>query len=698
VAGLGLGLTTVRSADVTLLALGKGVDYVQASDAAPTLLADSPYYFFAQVRETTPGAVTNAALVKPAGTILPLTREEAGLAFEQGFTGQSALNSAFPSSSSAAYRLDITGTNDGAQTVPLYLKSASFPNAPRLQNYTAAQAVDAAQAFTLTWTAFQNATTNDVVLVQLTTAFGAAFATGLPGEANALNGKATSVTLPAGTLEPGRIYQLSLFFLRVVDVNRTAYAEAVAYAVYSAANETTVKTTGSAPWPQSASFRFHFLHETAVLPKVSTSGTKTAVFCSPLATRFNLHFIVVDPNPRPESVVFNGPAESGISRLASFGYWDFLGPTTRLYFTPELGTPPYPPGGVYQVDYRGLNFAFRPPDPEAQNRQIRVRPEITVSAGNFSQVNWVYEDLRGNPIAAPPQFASLTLRLESDTAQLFHEDNLPLEPRSKKLPAAIAWNSLRNVTFILVDDQENLYLSPSRKLDFPVITTLALPDALRGKPYSVPVSAGGGNPPYTWSSLPTDPLPTWLALSSGGLLSGTPPLTGEYWFTLRVADAIGQVADRVYMLTVTAPSPTNYTLWCEDRFASNEFTNPAVSGRLSDPDSDGRVNLLEYAVGSAPKQPETSGVLAIRLEPDRLAVTHSLNSLATDIAVNVQVATQPAGPAAWQDLEDLLAPDQFSRQVGPPDSAGRCPCEVVLPRPLAQAALFLRLQVRELTP
>jgi hypothetical protein len=77
------------------------------------------------------------------------------------------------------------------------------------------------------------------------------------------------------------------------------------------------------------------------------------------------------------------------------------------------------------------------------------------------------------------------------------------------------------------------------------ITTTSLPDATVGSPYSAPLSATGGVPPYTWSISPTSPaLPAGLTLSTNGIISGTP--TGPaatYDFSVRATDSVGQFVD-----------------------------------------------------------------------------------------------------------------------------------------------------------
>ena len=73
----------------------------------------------------------------------------------------------------------------------------------------------------------------------------------------------------------------------------------------------------------------------------------------------------------------------------------------------------------------------------------------------------------------------------------------------------------------------------------PVITTLCpLPTTTAGLSVSQTATATGGFPPYSWSA---GGLPTWLALSAGGTLSGT-AVAGTAAFTLQATDSHNQTA------------------------------------------------------------------------------------------------------------------------------------------------------------
>jgi uncharacterized protein (TIGR03437 family) len=65
------------------------------------------------------------------------------------------------------------------------------------------------------------------------------------------------------------------------------------------------------------------------------------------------------------------------------------------------------------------------------------------------------------------------------------------------------------------------------------------------------VSATNGTPPYTFS-VPSGSLPPGLALSTGGLLSGTPLATGIFNFNVLANDSAGQQALKAFSVTIAA--------------------------------------------------------------------------------------------------------------------------------------------------
>jgi len=80
-----------------------------------------------------------------------------------------------------------------------------------------------------------------------------------------------------------------------------------------------------------------------------------------------------------------------------------------------------------------------------------------------------------------------------------------------------------------------------------------LPAATGGAAYNQTVSASGGTGGYTYS-LSTGALPPGIALSSAGVVSGTPTTAGNYSFTVTATDGFGFTGSQAYTVAVQVPS------------------------------------------------------------------------------------------------------------------------------------------------
>lgn len=87
----------------------------------------------------------------------------------------------------------------------------------------------------------------------------------------------------------------------------------------------------------------------------------------------------------------------------------------------------------------------------------------------------------------------------------------------------------------------------------PVTITIfpaTLTDARQTFSYSLQLSAAGGQSPYSWSIVGS--LPAGLSISSAGLISGTPTVSGSFNFTIKVVDANGNETSRNSFLKVVS--------------------------------------------------------------------------------------------------------------------------------------------------
>ncbi len=90
------------------------------------------------------------------------------------------------------------------------------------------------------------------------------------------------------------------------------------------------------------------------------------------------------------------------------------------------------------------------------------------------------------------------------------------------------------------------------------ITTTTLPGATNGTPYSTTLAASGGVSPYTWSLNSGTLAPAGLAISAGGVISGTPNTTGGLPFTVQLTDNANNSTTQSYSLPIAPATPPTY--------------------------------------------------------------------------------------------------------------------------------------------
>ena len=90
-----------------------------------------------------------------------------------------------------------------------------------------------------------------------------------------------------------------------------------------------------------------------------------------------------------------------------------------------------------------------------------------------------------------------------------------------------------------------------------ILTPSLLPAGHIGSFYSLPLTATGGNPPYSFSLI-AGTLPPGLSLSGSGVISGTPTVNTSTTFTVGVADTIFASASQSFSLTIS-PQTFDFT-------------------------------------------------------------------------------------------------------------------------------------------
>jgi hypothetical protein len=206
----------------------KGQEFEQTSAGAPSPSATN-WVFHSDVQAVQTDSVWKATVHLPSGgktNVVQDSFDPSFWEFNDGFTLKAALDAAY---SNGVYRLSILGENQGLQESSLNLSGNSYPNTPQIQNFNAAQTINASQDFTLQWN-ISGGGTGDWVRLEVDDVLGnVVLSTPGFGTTNALNGTVTSLVITAGTLQASSTYTGQLMFARsvAVDTNSVTGAKGV---------------------------------------------------------------------------------------------------------------------------------------------------------------------------------------------------------------------------------------------------------------------------------------------------------------------------------------------------------------------------------------------------------------------------------------------------------------------------------------
>lgn len=206
--------------------VSKSVTYLQNSTAAPVLKNDELPAFAAFVNSPAANAVTAATLLRPGSVTTPLQNLLGRFYLAEEFDTQALLDQEYPA---GAYTLNLTRETPPHNSLPLTVPAnTSYPPVPQINNYTPAQTINPAIAFTLTFGTFVGATANDYITLEIEddqsrivlSAPDLCIPLALPVNANSLQ-------IPANTLQPGKTYTGRLTF------GRTFYSSTTIPAFFS---------------------------------------------------------------------------------------------------------------------------------------------------------------------------------------------------------------------------------------------------------------------------------------------------------------------------------------------------------------------------------------------------------------------------------------------------------------------------------
>jgi hypothetical protein len=254
----------------------------------------------------------------------------------------------------------------------------------------------------------------------------------------------------------------------------------------------------------------------------------------------------------PTNVLFSGPNGSGLANTPSANFGANYSGDSAFYSSPQIYLPPFPPGGLYTVNYKEQHMEFVLPDPQAQSHQAILVPRVTLdSQGRIQEILWEQRDINGNTLPSAPFIRNIEIRVDGIGGRLYDADvasdsisHIPLDP--------VAWTNVSSIQMVYNDDAGNQYVCFWHRGSQPlqILTGTNLPSAAVGSPYQKLFVAAGGQPPYAWS-LQNGSLPPNLALGGTGELSGNPSQAGNYSFAVRVTDSNQQFLQQVFTLQVS---------------------------------------------------------------------------------------------------------------------------------------------------
>jgi hypothetical protein len=109
---------------------------------------------------------------------------------------------------------------------------------------------------------------------------------------------------------------------------------------------------------------------------------------------------------------------------------------------------------------------------------------------------------------------------------------------------------------------------------------------------------------------------------------------------------------------------TPFNTWRLAEFGTNA-NNSAISGDFADPDSDGIVNLLEYALHLDPNAADTGGLPTPQIDPacGCLALTYTKVISAIDLSYTAEATSDPGGPWSTNGITMAVITDNGVTQT-----------------------------------
>ncbi|MEY4487543.1 MAG: hypothetical protein RIQ79_51 [Verrucomicrobiota bacterium] len=149
--------------------------------------------------------------------------------------------------------------------------------------------------------------------------------------------------------------------------------------------------------------------------------------------------------------------------------------------------------------------------------------------------------------------------------------------------------------------------------------------------------------PLAYQVSSDDPSLVTASIANGVLqLTGSASAAGQTTLRLTTTDLEGGTLASSFPVTVLSSNPL--VAWRQTNFATTADTGSAAN--LADPDADGLVNLLEYALGGNPLSPGGTGIPACVPIAGNLTLTYT-RAQPSGVTYLVQTTTDLTTPASW---------------------------------------------------
>ncbi len=234
--------TAYSTLDVNWYGISKIRRFTQNSVLTPAPLPSGGFSFNAFTFATDPLNVQKVSVKLPNATTKTLSASGEIWTAADNFNTQPLLDAAY---ANGAYELNIQTKHNGAQKLALTFSSTSTPPPVQISNWNEASAFDSTRAFALKWLPLAGATVDDFFQVVVTKSGNTVFQTGsYPGATGALDGRATSVSLPAGLLSPGESADVTLTYCKAISVDPFTYPQSLGTVMSACETRATIQAAG----------------------------------------------------------------------------------------------------------------------------------------------------------------------------------------------------------------------------------------------------------------------------------------------------------------------------------------------------------------------------------------------------------------------------------------------------------------------